>query len=177
MNRRGMSESAGCLDVAGCTGVRVDAVIAPANRPAKKIRHQRMESERHRAVIDQLVAAGCVEGGFSRATQEAVGATFDDAPIMTPDAYGLAHSGREVHIYEVEASHPIDRHKAAKIAAWAAWLSAQGWTLRLTKCDTHGGMLECDPYTLRMTAAEFEKVRQIMSTIPGFSSPLPKDPT
>lgn len=123
------------------------------------------QGDMHRAVIDRLVAGGALIGtGFSAAVRDATGC---QAERMTPDAFVVSESAREVRVYEVEVYHPVDDAKWDKLESLARDLAAAGWTLRLWLLDRRAACVEFDPLTRDMTAAEWERTSAMVNLLDG----------
>ncbi len=133
--------------------------------PESVLRPRIQESARHRAAVDRLIALGMTEGNFSQEVQWAIGDRYEDAPLMTPDAYQIHRDRRVVDVYEVEVSHFIDAAKWTKLAVWSAWLRGNGWSLRVARVDVRGAVIEFDPLTREMTAREWARVQAIFNTL------------
>lgn len=119
----------------------------------------------HRAIIDELLALGAVEGGFREAVEAATGMRFEAAPLMWPDAYLIQPALSVVNLFEVEITHAMDDKRKAKVTAWAVWLSGQGWMLRVFCYDRRRQRYELDPITMELTAAEKARSREILESL------------
>lgn len=106
---------------------------------------RKTESDKHRAMVQALLDAGASAGGFRRAVETAVGAVFDAAPRIVPDAYAINPLTKSVAIYEVCVAHWITRRKRAAVVSWLEWLDPFGWSIRLVKIEERG-YVGIDPY-------------------------------
>lgn len=124
------------------------------------------ESVRHRELVLELQTGGALVGGFRRATEAVVGAaggcTFVEAPIV-PDAYGFNRARQVVFVYEVCVAHWITGKKRAAVRAWAKWLAAHGWSIRLIKVNAAGGMVGIDPDSGELDADSLQRVADILA--------------
>jgi hypothetical protein len=126
-------------------------------------------TKEHRRLVDALANRGALISGFRSEVERAVGARFDDAPRMIPDAFVIRHEPKVVSVFEIEVYHQLDAAKERKITAWAEWLHSHGWTLELRCFDQHGGSAELDPFTFELTEREIERCRALMERTPGFA--------
>jgi hypothetical protein len=134
-----------------------------ATAPQKPRTPRKTESDRHRELVAQLRMAGLGVGAFRRVVEQAVGACFEDAPKIIPDAYGFMAEGLGVVVYEVCVAHWITRKKRAALRAWREWLAQHGWSIRLIKVDANGGMVGIDLDSGQLDAESMRRAVDIIS--------------
>jgi hypothetical protein len=134
-----------------------------ATAPQKPRTPRKAESDRHRELVAQLRMAGLGVGAFRRVVEQAVGACFEDAPKIIPDAYGFRADGLGVVVYEVCVAHWITRKKRAALRAWREWLAQRGWSIRLIRVDVQGCMVGIDLDSGELDAESRQRVIDILT--------------
>lgn len=124
-----------------------DANAVRRKPPRKPYRNGAKGCDRHQELIAELVKYGASTARARQAIEKAVGARFDAAPRIIPDAYGINATTRVVYLYEVSVNHGLTDKKLEDICAWRDWLSKHGWSLKLMEMYEHGRMTGIDPET------------------------------
>jgi hypothetical protein len=101
-------------------------------------RNGSLGGDAHQGLIATIVSGGAQTGDFRRVVERAIGARFDGAPRVVPDAYGFNLELKRVVLFEVEVSFGLTRRKLDRLCAWRDWLQEHGWGLKLLVCKPHG---------------------------------------